>query len=89
MTTKTLPEAKRAWLISQLIEELNNLLWKRYEDEFVSFVLEKEDPDEESTTSDMEQIDGPSQGDLNVIYYLRSIPISVSFMWGANNPAPH
>jgi hypothetical protein len=53
MTTETLPEAKRAWLISQLIEELNNLLWKRYEDEFVSFVLEEEDPDYQSILSDL------------------------------------
>jgi len=53
MTTKILPEAKRAWLISQLIEELNNLLWKRYEDEFVSFVLEEENPDDPSILSDL------------------------------------
>ena len=53
MTTATLPEAKRAWLISQLIEELNELLWKRYEDEFVSFVLEEEDPQYQSILSDL------------------------------------
>lgn len=53
MTTETLPEAKQAWLISQLMEELNNLLWKRYEDEFVSFVLEEEDPDCQSILSDL------------------------------------
>ncbi len=53
MTTATLPEAKRAWLISQLIEELNELLWKRYEDEFVSLVLEEEDPDDQSMLSDL------------------------------------
>ena len=53
MTTETLPEAKRAWLISQLIEELNNLLWKRYEDEFISFVLEEEDPDYQSILADL------------------------------------
>ena len=53
MTTETLPEAKRAWLISQLIEELNNLLWKPYEDEFITFVLEEEDPDYQSILSDL------------------------------------
>jgi len=53
MTTETLPEAKRAWLISQLIEELNNLLWKRYEDEFISFVLEEKDPDYQSILADL------------------------------------
>ncbi len=30
MTTQTLPEAKRAWLISQMIDELNELLWNHY-----------------------------------------------------------
>lgn len=53
MTTATLPEAKRAWLISQVIEELNELLWKHYEDEFVSFVLEEEDPEYQSILSDL------------------------------------
>jgi len=50
MTTQTLPEAQQAWLISQMIEEFNDLLWKRYGDEFVTFVLE-EDPDYESVLS--------------------------------------
>jgi len=53
MTIQTLPEAKRAWLISQMIEELNELLWKRYEDEFITFVLQ-EDQDDPSIPSDIE-----------------------------------
>jgi len=53
MKPQDVSEAKRAWLISQLIEELNNPLWKRYEDEFVSFVLEEEDPDYPSILSDL------------------------------------
>ena len=53
MTNQNLPEAKRAWLIAEMIEELNELLWKRYEDEFVSFVLEEEDPDYQSILSDL------------------------------------
>ncbi len=53
MTTQRLPEAKRAWLISQLINELNDLLWKHYEDDFSSFLLEEEDPDYQSILSDL------------------------------------
>jgi DNA polymerase IIIc chi subunit len=53
MTTQTLPEAKRAWLISQMIDELNELLWNHYEDEFISFILEEKDPDYQSILSDL------------------------------------
>ncbi len=42
MTTHNLPEAKRAWLITQMIEELSELLWKRYEDEFITFLMEED-----------------------------------------------
>jgi len=63
MTTETLPEAKRAWLISQLIEELNNLLWKRYEDEFITFIMEENDQEWLSTFSHTERIDESSPGD--------------------------
>lgn len=42
MTTPNLPEAKRAWLIAEMIEELNQLLWNHYEEEFIAFLLEEE-----------------------------------------------
>jgi hypothetical protein len=44
MTTQNLPEAKRAWLIAQMIEELNELLWDHYDDEFITFLLEEDNP---------------------------------------------
>lgn len=44
MTTQNLPEAKQAWLITQMIEELNELLWNCYGDEFINFLLEEDSP---------------------------------------------
>ena len=44
MTTPHLPEAKRAWLIVEMIEALNELLWKHYEEEFNTFLLEEDPP---------------------------------------------
>ncbi len=53
MTTQNLPEAKRAWLIWQLINELNELLWNHYDNDFSSFLLEEENPDYQSILSDL------------------------------------
>jgi hypothetical protein len=44
MTNQNLPEAKQAWLLAQMIEEFNELLWKYYGDEFISFLLEEDYP---------------------------------------------
>jgi DNA polymerase IIIc chi subunit len=44
MTTQNLPEAKRAWLIAEMIEELNELLWNHYQEDFITFLLEEEPP---------------------------------------------
>jgi hypothetical protein len=53
MTTLNLPEAKRAWLIAQMIEELNELLWRRYEDEFITYLMEEDNPYYQSILSDL------------------------------------
>jgi len=58
MKPQDVSEAKLAWMIWQALEKLNSLLWDRYEKNFLSFGFENEDRNEESTTSDMEQIDG-------------------------------
>jgi hypothetical protein len=44
MSTQNLPEAKGAWLIAQMIEEFNDLLWNCYGDEFINFLLEEDRP---------------------------------------------
>ena len=61
MKPQNFPEAELAWMIWQALEKLNSLLWDRYEKDFLSFGFDKEDRNEESTTSDREQIDGSSQ----------------------------
>jgi hypothetical protein len=40
MGTKDLSEAKLAWSLWQRLEELADLLWDRYEQEFQKFSLE-------------------------------------------------
>jgi hypothetical protein len=52
MTNQNLPEAKRAWLIAEMIEELNELLWNHYEEEFITFLLEEDPPYYQSILSD-------------------------------------
>ena len=58
MKPQDVSEAKLAWMIWQALEKLNSLLWDRYEKDFLSFGFHKKDWDEESTSSDMEPIDG-------------------------------
>jgi len=58
MKPQDVSETKLAWMIWQALEKLNNLLWDRYEKDFLSFDFDKKDLDQESTTSDMEPIDG-------------------------------
>jgi len=58
MKAQDVSETKLAWMIWQALEKLNSLLWDRYEKDFLSFDFDKKDRDEESTTSDMEPIDG-------------------------------
>ena len=39
---ENLSEAKQAWLLWQLLQELSDLLWNHYEEEFLDFVLEED-----------------------------------------------
>jgi len=57
MKPQNVSEAKLAWMIWQALEKLNSLLWDRYEKDFLSFGMDKEDRNDESTTPDMEEID--------------------------------
>lgn len=43
MNSKDLAEARLALSISQMLEELNSLLWDRYEDEFLDFAMDEEE----------------------------------------------
>lgn len=42
MERENLSEAKLAWLLWQLLQELSDLLWDHYEEEFLDFVLEED-----------------------------------------------
>jgi len=37
-------EAKLAWSLWQLLQNLNDLLWQHYEEDFINFAMEEEDP---------------------------------------------
>jgi len=41
MKLKDIPEAQLAWILWNLHERLNDLLWERYEREFLDFVLQE------------------------------------------------
>jgi len=43
MKSQDLVEARVAWSIFQRLEELSNLLWDRYEDEFLDFAMDQEE----------------------------------------------
>jgi len=48
MERKNLSEAERAWILWQLLQELNDLLWDRYEKDFLDFLIEEDLPPTES-----------------------------------------
>ena len=43
MSSEDQAEARLAWSLSQMFEELNSLLWNRYGDEFVTFAMEEDE----------------------------------------------
>lgn len=43
MSSEDLAEARLAWSLSQMFEELNSFLWNRYGDEFVAFAMEEDE----------------------------------------------
>jgi hypothetical protein len=57
MSSEELAEARVAWSISQMLEELNSLLWDRYGDEFVAFAMEED----EERGAVLEQSLGPAR----------------------------
>jgi hypothetical protein len=44
-TLQKLIEAKKAWAIWNLLDELQERLWMRYEDEFLEFTRRRYNPD--------------------------------------------
>ena len=60
MNPQNLPEAKLAWIIWNALQLLSDRLWDRYDQDFVSFVMEENDQKWLLTLFDTEQIDASS-----------------------------
>ena len=60
MNPQNLQEAKLAWIIWNALQLLSDRLWDRYDQDFVSFVMEENDQKWLSTLFDTEQIDASS-----------------------------
>lgn len=59
---KQAPEAKIAWVLYHLLDELNDQLWSRYEKEFIRFATEEENEEINAAESLSEMDpDSPSQ----------------------------
>lgn len=63
MNPQNLQEAKLAWIIWNALQLLSDRLWDRYDQDFVSFVMEENDQKWLLTLFDTEQIDASSPGD--------------------------
>ena len=63
MNPQNLQEAKLAWIIWNALQLLSDRLWDRYDQDFVSFVMEENDQKWLSTLFDTEQIDASSPGE--------------------------
>ena len=60
MNPQNLSEAKLAWIIWNALQQLSDLLWDRYDKDFVSFTMEENYQEWLSTLSNTEQIDDSS-----------------------------
>lgn len=56
-------EAKLAWIIWNVLQQLSDLLWDRYDKDFVSFTMDENYQEWLSALSDTEQIDESSPQD--------------------------
>ena len=63
MNPQNLQEAKLAWIIWNALQLLSDRLWDRYDQDFVSFVMEENDQKWLLTLFDTEQIDASSPGE--------------------------
>jgi hypothetical protein len=43
MENKNISEAKLAWILWQRLQELSDLLWNRYDKDFLDFPIEEDD----------------------------------------------
>ena len=66
MNSQNLPEAKLAWIIWNALQHLNDRLWDRYDNDFLSFTMEENEQQWLSTLFDTEQIDESSPGDTTL-----------------------
>ncbi len=56
MSPQNLSESKLAWIIWNALQQLSNLLWDRYDNDFVSFAMEENDQQWLSTLSNIDPI---------------------------------
>ena len=56
MNPQNLSESKLAWILWNALQQLSNLLWDRYDNDFVSFAMEENDQQWLSTLSDTDPI---------------------------------
>jgi hypothetical protein len=62
MKSQNVSEAKLAWMIWNALQQLSNRLWDRYDQDFLSFVMEENDQEWLSTLSNTYPIDdSPSE----------------------------
>jgi hypothetical protein len=62
MNPQNLPEAKLAWIIWNALQQLSDLLWERYDKDFISFTMDQNDEKWLLTLFDMEHIYESSSG---------------------------
>jgi len=63
MNPQNLTEPKLAWVIWNALQQLSDLLWDRYDKEFVSFTMDENYQKWLSTLFDTERIDESSPED--------------------------
>lgn len=51
MLDKILEESERAWTLWNLLEDLQQQLWDRYEDEFLEFIIQTCNTDSDKTSA--------------------------------------
>ena len=61
MKPPNLSESKLAWMIWQALEKLNDRLWDRYENDFLSFIMEENEQEWLSTLFDTKLHESPSE----------------------------
>ena len=77
MKPQDVSEAKLAWMIWQALEQLNDLLWDRYEKDFVSFAFDEKDRERNQQPQTWNKSMNHLQEDSTSSENLRSIPSQI------------